>query len=236
MIKFKRFLPQRIGKVMATTLFFWCNVLDGVGLSQILPLGELNKLPKPCFAENAELPAPPLSQTQLSTPSLWLESDIYGDVVQQNTHPAVGNVRVVETIDTEAEEQIEAQLEKYKPKKQLPTDVILPDNQLLETWFVENQDFVQLSPTLTVNNLVTLVVNRQTWQAERYIGQYVFMNRFGTTAREYGYNLRVCNNQGSFLGYYVCDFQTDPLNCQVMLRSEGFRLRDFRVFEVLPLQ
>ncbi len=234
MIQFQQLLQQRTGRTAVTTLFFWCSLLDVAGLGQIIPLGKLNKLPKPCFEETEELPSPPLSQTELSIPSLWLQKDIYGDVIQRQEKLPIKNNTVSVTEDTEDPEEIEERLEEQKSENLPPIDLIEPDNQLLETWFVQNQDFVQLSPTLTVNNLVTVVVNRQKWPAERYMGQYVFINRFGTTAREYGYNLRICNNRGEFLGYYICDFQTTPKNCQVLLRSEGFRLRDFKVFEVIP--
>ncbi len=99
--------------------------------------------------------------------------------------------------------------------------------KILQNWYIENS-VVQLSPNLYLDSLVTLVVDRENWNAERYLGQYVFVNRFANITRGYGYNLRVCNLQGDLLAYYHCDFTTSPLNCQVQIRSTGLRRRDFQ--------
>ncbi len=139
---------------------------------------DLNKLPKPCFSEDAVLAFPPLSQTEPSIPSLWLAQQLYGGKILQN-------------------------------------------------WYIENS-MVQLYPNLYLDSLVTLVVDRENWNAERYLGQYVFVNQFANITRGYGYNLRVCNLQGDLLAYYYCDFKTSPLNCQVQIRSTGLRRRDFQ--------
>jgi hypothetical protein len=240
---------------------------------------------KPCFAETDQLPALSPSQTGLSDPSLWLDQDIYSDVIQATRNPSLGNSAGPEAIDTEVEEEIEAQLEEEKlnqfpsetvnteveqqksnqfPSETVdpeveeeieaqleeqklsnlpPIDLIEPENPLLKTWFIENYKFPQFYSNLAENNIVTLVVDRNLWQAERYMGQYVFINRFGTTAREYEYNLRICNDQGESVGYYFCQLKESPLQleekaftCQVSLRSEGFRLRDFRLFDRLDPQ
>jgi len=98
---------------------------------------------------------------------------------------------------------------------------------ILQNWYIENS-MVQLYPNLYLDSLVTLVVDRENWNAERYLGQYVFVNQFANITRGYGYNLRVCNLQGDLLAYYYCDFKTSPLNCQVQIRSTGLRRRDFQ--------
>ena len=138
---------------------------------------DLNKLPKPCFSENAVLPPPPLSQTEPSIPNLWLAKELYG-------------------------------------------------GKLLKTWYIENTS-VQISPNLYLDSPVTLIVNRESWNEERYLGQYAFVNHFGNVTRDYGYNLRVCNLQGDLLAYYICDYSTSPLECEVQIRSPGLRRRDF---------
>ena len=167
--------------------------------SQTQPSLELNKFLKPCFEEKIEdLPPPPLSQTELSVPSLWLAKELYGQVTQRTASDSN------------------------------------QDEQLLETWFVENPEKIQINPQLAISDLVTLVVNSQKWQAEKYMGQYVFLNRLGTvTTTDYQYNIRVCNNQGSFLGSYSCQVLNapTPVNCQVFIPSEGFRIRDFKDFK-----
>ncbi|MGB3536125.1 MAG: hypothetical protein WBA13_21735 [Microcoleaceae cyanobacterium] len=250
MIRFQQLLYQRAGRVAVSTLFLWGNVFNVVGRSQTLALW------KPCFAETDDLPSAPLSQTEFSTPSLWLEKDIYSDVIQATRNPSLGNTVDTEvdetietqleaekseilppiepeTVDTEVDEIVETQLEAEKSEILPPIDLIQSEDQLLTTWFTQNKIWPQSSTNFVRDQLVTLVVNRQKWQAERYVGQYVFMNRFGTTAREYGYNLRVCNEKGESLGYYYCELEKTPIDCNISLRSEGFRLRDFRVFEVI---
>jgi len=99
--------------------------------------------------------------------------------------------------------------------------------KILQNWYIENS-MVQLYPNLYLDSLVTLVVDRENWNAERYLGQYVFVNQFANITRGYGYNLRVCNLQGDLLAYYYCDFTNTPLNCQVQIRSTGLRRRDFQ--------
>ncbi|MDY7023831.1 MAG: hypothetical protein SWJ54_21205 [Cyanobacteriota bacterium] len=163
----------------------------------------LTKSPKLCFWENEEIPPPPLSQTELSIPSLWLAEELYG---YSTLEPP--------KLPSDAEDSLENR-ERYK---------------ILETWYVEPK-ITQLEPDLYVNNLVTLVVNRINWNRERYMGQYIFVSRFASVTRRYGYNLRVCNRQGDLLAYYVCDFDQIPSNCEIEVRSAGFGIRDFREFK-----
>ena len=108
----------------------------------------------------SELPQPPLSQTKLTIPSLWLTKDLFGA-------------------------------------------------ELLKTWFVNSND-----------KWVILVVNKLTWEKQKYIDIYKFMNHFGRTAREYGYKLQICQPyQKKPIAAYFCDFETTPLNCYVEIRS-----------------
>ncbi|MEY3330091.1 MAG: hypothetical protein RLZZ115_2976, partial [Cyanobacteriota bacterium] len=81
----------------------------------------------------------------------------------------------------------------------------LYEDKVMKTWYIEN-NVVQLSPNIYLDALITLVVDREKWNAQQYLGQYVLVNRFATVAQSYGYNLRVCNLQGDLLGYYYCDF------------------------------
>lgn len=75
---------------------------------------------------------------------------------------------------------------------------------------------------------VDLVVDRQVWSFINYIEKYSLVNHFALTAREYGYNLRIFNDQGLPLGQATCEFtSTDnsssniasgsPRNCQINL-------------------
>ncbi|MGC9528176.1 MAG: hypothetical protein ACP5D7_21785 [Limnospira sp.] len=103
----------------------------------------------------------------------------------------------------------------------------------LKHWFVEEK-LTHLLPDIYLERFVTLVVDRLSWNQKSYLDQYVFVNHFASTARDYGYNLRVCSGSGELLGYYSCDFQTTPLSCDLQLKSGGFRLRDFKPFNSIP--
>jgi hypothetical protein len=84
--------------------------------------------------------------------------------------------------------------------------------KLLDRWFVDSS-----------NTWVVLIVNRQLWSLLDYMERYQFVNRFGTVANEYGYNLRVCNRQGNAVATYLC---RDRLSCKIDLESlsnRGFR-------------
>jgi hypothetical protein len=53
---------------------------------------------------------------------------------------------------------------------------------------------------------VDVVVDRQLWGLSTYLQRYTFVNQFGTAAKEFGYNLRVFNDQGDPLASYACNF------------------------------
>lgn len=87
---------------------------------------------------------------------------------------------------------------------------------------------------------VDLVVDQQIWSSYNYVQRYAFVNQFGTTAKDFGYNLRVFNPQGVLLGAQICQFdsaqfdsarfdsaqfETAPANldvaCTILLNSFG---------------
>lgn len=68
---------------------------------------------------------------------------------------------------------------------------------------------------------IDLLVNRQNWTSLDYIGRYEFVNRFGTVARDYGYNIRVFNEQEELLASYTCDFRQNPTQCNMQLDATG---------------
>lgn len=53
---------------------------------------------------------------------------------------------------------------------------------------------------------VDLLVNQEVWSDCNYLQRYVFVNKFGTAAKDFGYNVRVFNLQGELLGAYICEF------------------------------
>ncbi len=65
---------------------------------------------------------------------------------------------------------------------------------------------------------VDLLVNEDIWNDTNYLNRYVFINQFGTTARQFGYNMRVFNPNGELLGAYFCQSQAD---CQIFLNPFG---------------
>ena len=84
-------------------------------------------------------------------------------------------------------------------------------------WFMEEQIAEQFSPRLVEQWLayegsdtrprrIDLVVNQQIWSILNYLERYTFINRFGSTARDYAYDVRVMNRQNVLLGIYSCDY------------------------------
>ena len=49
---------------------------------------------------------------------------------------------------------------------------------------------------------IDLIIRREFWNIMDYIDRYRFVNEFGTVARQYGYNLRVFNQQNKCLAIY----------------------------------
>jgi hypothetical protein len=68
---------------------------------------------------------------------------------------------------------------------------------------------------------IDLIVNRQLWSLLNYVERYRLVNKFGTTAREYGYNLRIFDRQKKCLVTYSCDFKTTPNQCQIDFEPSG---------------
>lgn len=97
-------------------------------------------------------------------------------------------------------------------KPSLPS-LWLADNffgeEILNTWFVNSDD-----------TWVILIVNSLIWRRQDYLAHYQFVNHFGTVARQYGYNLKVCQIlRKKPIAAYICDFETAPLNCRIELES-----------------
>ncbi|MDY7003733.1 MAG: hypothetical protein SWX82_07155 [Cyanobacteriota bacterium] len=77
--------------------------------------------------------------------------------------------------------------------------------ELIYTWFVDSDDI-----------WVILVVRKLIWDRKGYLERYKFINHFGNVARQYGYNLQVCEPRNKKpIAAYFCDFETAPLNCNV---------------------
>ncbi len=68
---------------------------------------------------------------------------------------------------------------------------------------------------------IDLTVNWRLWTLLDYLGRYRFLNQFGTVAREYGYGLRVFNQQKQCLGIYEYNSTSNPPKWEIKLESSG---------------
>jgi hypothetical protein len=59
--------------------------------------------------------------------------------------------------------------------------------------------------------LVSVVVNPQLWSLMNYFERYEFLNAFGLTVQEFGYNLQLSDLRGVTLGQYRCQFDLADL-------------------------
>ncbi|BAZ13610.1 hypothetical protein NIES4071_54490 [Calothrix sp. NIES-4071] len=93
------------------------------------------------------------------------------------------------------------------------------ENKLLDNW-------IAYPATASSPARVDLIVNQQIWTLLDYLERYQFINRLGTNARNYGYNVRVFNYQQELLGTYTCNFQTTGANCRINMNAQNrFRIR-----------
>ena len=60
-----------------------------------------------------------------------------------------------------------------------------------------------------------MVVNAQLWTLLDYLERYRFVNKFGTVARDYQYNVRVFNQQGERLATYTCNYTLELPVCEL---------------------
>jgi hypothetical protein len=78
------------------------------------------------------------------------------------------------------------------------------DNKLIQNWIAYRD-----------KKRVDLVVNRQLWTLLDYLGRYSFLNKFGTVARDFKYDVRVFNERASLLATYTCNYSASLPNCQL---------------------
>lgn len=68
---------------------------------------------------------------------------------------------------------------------------------------------------------IDLTVNWQLWTLLDYLGRYRFINQFGTVAREYGYSLRIFNQQQQCLALYEYNNRTNPPKWEITIEGLG---------------
>lgn len=98
------------------------------------------------------------------------------------------------------------------------TDISTPS-----LWWAQEQ-FNEFGGKLLTNwiayqdeNRVDLVVSRQPWTLLDYLERYRFVNRFGTAARDYKYNVRIFNDQAVLLATYTCSYGEENPNCELLI-------------------
>ena len=99
-------------------------------------------------------------------------------------------------------------------------------------WWTTEQLPPQLVTNWIANNSqkqVYLLVNTQAWNILDYIDRYRTIDKFGRSAHDYGYDLKICNSQKVTLADYTCNSPREPnqqpgLNrntCQIWLNDNG---------------
>jgi hypothetical protein len=88
------------------------------------------------------------------------------------------------------------------------------ENKLLDNWIAYPASDKEAKR-------VDLIVNQQIWSLLDYLERYHFVNRLGSVARVYGYNVRVFNYQQERLANYTCNFSTSPTLCKIDMNTEN---------------
>ncbi len=164
---------------------------------------------------------------RLSVICLWLYLIITGSIVK------VSNAQTT-TLETLREPALDVRLLELG----MPTESenVITANNIAESgltipslWWVKEQFAGKLLDNWLAypnrnqpGGRVDLVVNRQVWSLLDYLQRYEFVNHFGTAAKQQQYNTRVFNRQGGLLAAYTCDFNVEPLACQIWLDAAGF--------------
>lgn len=88
------------------------------------------------------------------------------------------------------------------------------ENKLLDNWIAYPAEGTQPAR-------VDVVVNQQYWSILDYLERYNFVNRVGSLAKNYGYNMRVFNYQQERLATYTCNFNTSPTLCKIDFNNQN---------------
>ncbi|KAF3887510.1 MULTISPECIES: hypothetical protein [Nostocales] len=88
------------------------------------------------------------------------------------------------------------------------------ENKLLDNWIAYPVSGAEPAR-------IDLIVNQQIWTLLDYLERYDFVNRLGTVARNYGYNMRVFNYQQERLATYTCNFSASPAMCRIDMNLQS---------------
>jgi hypothetical protein len=120
-----------------------------------------------------------------------------------------------------------------KDRNIVTADTVSPDgNTTPNLWWTNEQFPPKLVTNWIANNSqkqIYLLVNTQYWNILDYVDRYRTIDRFGHAARDYGYNLKICNSQKIALADYTCDSTSEQQgsqtkhqdNCQIWLNTNG---------------
>lgn len=64
---------------------------------------------------------------------------------------------------------------------------------------------------------IHVIVSNRSWRSLEYLPKYSFVNKLGTIAREYNYNLAVVNEQQDCLAVYTCNVEPSIPKCNLEL-------------------
>ncbi|MEM6400516.1 MAG: hypothetical protein AAF757_09795 [Cyanobacteria bacterium P01_D01_bin.116] len=89
------------------------------------------------------------------------------------------------------------------------------EKKLLENW-------IAYPPNNSEAARVDLIVNEQIWNdILDGVERYRFVNRLGTVARTYGYNIRVFNDEKELLATYTCNLNLNTPLCNIQMNNTG---------------
>lgn len=88
------------------------------------------------------------------------------------------------------------------------------ENKLLDNWIAYPANNAQ-------PGRVDLIVNEQIWSVLDYLERYTFVNRLGSVARTYGYNIRVFNYEKEPLATYTCNLNLSKPLCNINMNATG---------------
>ena len=88
------------------------------------------------------------------------------------------------------------------------------ENKLLDNWIAYPASNSQAGR-------VDLIVNEQIWNVLDYLERYSFVNRLGSVARGYGYNIRVFSYEKEPLATYTCNLNLSKPLCNIDMNAAG---------------
>ena len=116
----------------------------------------------------------------------------------------------------------------YSKKSQLSRNKITIAGFSLPSLWWAKQQFDPFGGRLIDNWLtypqikqIDLTVNWQLWTLLDYLGRYRFINQLGTVVREYGYSLRVFNQQQQCLAHYKYNDEVNPPKWEITIEGVG---------------